>query len=78
MKTKRALWWLAVVVTTPPYLVYVLIISIWQLLPAVMGVFELAMFRFECWSADVKRGDLYNCPWERTYKQAFIEAYQGY
>ena len=78
MKAKRALWIVTMIPCTAIITAYSLFMSIFQILPGLIAVLELAMFRFECWSADVKRGDLYNCPFMcRTYRGEFMKAYEG-
>lgn len=77
MKAKRILFWAVTIVATPWYLAWIILMSIWQIGPGLVAVFELAHFRFECWAHDVQRGDLLNCPWKRSYKEAFIHGYQG-
>ena len=74
MKLKRVLFWVVAFPALALILTTIAIDCIIRLYFGLSAMFGLATWRFECWSFDVPKGHLYNCPWKTTYKQAWKDA----
>lgn len=49
-----------------------------SVLQGVIAVFEVLILRWECWTGDVKPGEIINCPWQQSIIEVFGDAYEGY
>jgi hypothetical protein len=44
----------------------------------ITAVVEVLVSRWEYWTANIKPGEIINCPWKQSLMEVFGDAYQGY